>query len=51
MTYRRFPAGVLAEGQICWCGTQFLAAHIITSTVDGTVHGRGWCSRIVGGAA
>lgn len=42
----RYPPGITATGTHCWCGTCYLAAHILSSEVDGTVHARGWCQRL-----
>lgn len=46
MTVHRYPEGVLATGQPCWCGSQFLAAHVVSTEIDHTVHSRGWCERL-----
>ena len=42
----RYPPGITNVGGLCWCQSMFLAAHILSSEVDGTVHARGWCDRL-----
>lgn len=42
----RYPPGITNVGSPCWCQSMFLAAHILCSEVDGTVHARGWCNRL-----
>ena len=46
MTTHRYPEGAIGTGAFCWCGSMFLAAHISSSEIDGTIHARAWCDRL-----
>ena len=46
MTTHRYPEGITSIGSFCWCQSMFLAAHISSSEIDGTLHSRGWCQRL-----